>query len=327
MKSKHRIGLAILLLAILASVLFFVVSRSSDESRPTQLEKVSLRLQWLTQAQFAGYFVAKEKGFYSDRGLDLTINPGGQDFNALSLVAAGSDTFGIWTADQVLIGLEKSAPVKVLGAVFDRSLAAFMVHEDSNIASPKDFEGKTVGLYAGYDTETIYLYLLSKYNVDRSTIKETPLQYDLGRFFTRQVDVWPVYIVNQPIVAARNGVRVRLLTPDQFGLKLYSDVLIANTAFLEKKPQLAQAFLEATALGWEYAAKNPDETIAILKRIDPSLDEIQQRQMLEVSIRALGNRNPKFAMSKENWTSLSAMLKSQGLLKSDFDALAAVGMK
>ena len=325
--SLRSIGAAVALaLVALVGYLYFS-HRTPASPAGSQLTPVSLRLQWITQAQFAGYYMAKEKGFYAEAGLDLKINPGGQDFNALTLVSAGSDTFGIWTADQVLTGIARGAPVTPLGAVFEKSLAAFMVHADSAIQGPKDFEGKTVGIYAGYDTETIYLHLLKKFNVDRTKIKETPLQYDLARFFTRQVDVWPAYVINQPIAAEQAKISVRLLTPEQFGLRLYSDILIANNAALQRDPSLAKKFLDATARGWDYAANNRDETLIILKRLDPSLNEAVQRRMLDICVTYIGARTPKFAMTRENWEGIASLLKEQAQIPMDFDVAAKFGLK
>ena len=102
-------------------------------------------------------------------------------------------------------------------------------------------------MYYGYDTETIYLALLKKYNVDRSKIKETALQYDLGRFLRGDVDVWPSYVINQPLAAKEAGVDVRLLTPDEFGIRYYSDSIIVSDATLQNHRDRVARFLRVRA--------------------------------------------------------------------------------
>jgi len=281
---------------------------------PPQLEKVSLRLQWLNQAQFAGFYMAKEKGYYQDEGLDVTINPGGQDYNAATLVASGSDDFGIWTADQVLLAASRGVPIRAVGVVFDRSLAAFMVKKSSGIKTPKDFEGKTVGIYYGYDTETIYLHLLKQFNVDRSKIKETALQYDLTPFLHGDVDVWPAYVINQPITARLAGVDVNLLTPEQFGISYYSDTIIVSEKTLKERHDTVVKFLKATERGWEYAINHRDETIDVVMKKDPHLDRKQQSAMLDVVADYL-NKKPMFTMDFAVWNSIASLLLEQGLLK------------
>lgn len=281
---------------------------------PPKLEKVSLRLQWLDQAQFAGFYMAKEKGYYQDEGLDVTINPGGQDYNAATLVGNGSDDFGIWTADQVMLAASRGVPIQAVGVVFDRSLAAFMVKASSGIKTPKDFEGKTVGMYYGYDTETIYLHLLKQFNVDRSKIKEVALQYDLTPFLHGDVDVWPAYVINQPITAKLAGVDVNLLTPEQFGIHYYSDTIIVSDKTLKERSDTVIKFLKATELGWEYAINHRDETIDVVMKTDSHLDRKQQSAMLDVVADYL-NKKPMFAMDPTVWNSIASLLLEQGLLK------------
>lgn len=282
-------------------------------------EKLSLRLQWLHQAQFAGFYVAKEKGFYREEGLDVTINSGGQDFNAVTLVASGSDDVGIWTADQVLLAYSRGVPIRAVGVVFDRSLAAFMVRSSSGIKTPKDFEGKTVGMYYGYDTETLYLHLLKKFGVDRSKIQETALQYDLGRFYSGEVDVWPAYAINQPLAAKQAGIGVNLLTPEQFGIRYYSDTIIVSDSTLRKRRDSVVKFLRASQQGWEYALAHRDEAVDIVLTFEPHLDKEHQKQMLDVVAEYVNKKEPMFSMDRDTWDSIAVTLVDQGLLKESPD--------
>ena len=319
-RSQHRrLRLLIVIAASLAVIIFltvFAIQHFCEErSNSPGLEKISLRLQWLHQAQFAGFYIARDKGFYADEGLDVTINPGGQDYNAATLVASGSDDVGIWTADQVMLAFSRGMPIRALGTVFSRSLAGFMVKKESGINKPKDFEGKTVGIYYGYDTETIYVHLLKKYDVDRSKIKETALQYDLSRFFSGEVDVWPAYVINQPLVAKKVGVEVNVLTPDQFGIKYYSDTIIVNEKTLHDRRNEIVKFMRASELGWRYALDHRDEAIDSVMKTAPHLDREVQRLMLDVVAEYIGKRDPMFAMDRDVWNSIAIILTDQGLLK------------
>ncbi|WP_100177925.1 ABC transporter substrate-binding protein [Bradyrhizobium nitroreducens] len=312
--NRRLIATIAVILLIAASIFWLFQFRQRTEI--TNLTRVSLRLQWLDQAQFAGFYVAAAKGFYKKRGLDVEINPGGPDFNAMTLVASGSDTFGIWTGDQIALGMSKGLPLVPIAAIFDQSLAAFMVKADSSIRSPKDFEGHTVGMYYGYDTETIYLELLKRFGVDRTKVRETPVQFDLGRFFTGDVDVWPAYVINQPIAAEQNGIKVRLLTPKQYGIKYYSDVLFTRSDYLQKNSEIVSAFLSATVEGWTYALAHRDEATDIVMARAPNLNREQQRKMLDVVGEYLNLKsNSKFLLDPATWQSIESLLTNQGLLK------------
>lgn len=307
MKTKHII---ITIVAILIIVISFnlVLNRQNSIKEP-HLNKMSLRLQWLHQAQFAGFYVAKDKGYYAQFGIDLTINSGGQDFNAATLVGTKSDDFGIWTADQVLLAASNGVPIQAVGAVFYKSLAVFMVHADSKIKTPKDFECSTVGMYYGYDTETIYKALIDKFYVDKTKIKETALQYDLQRFFNRDVDVWPAYIINQPIIAEQKGCPVRLLHPEDFDIRYYSDTIIVNKDTANNSPNLVINFLAASEMGWQYALKHPEEATQIVLKYATSSDPEFQQKMLTSTFNYLTTKGGMFEMSIETWESIKSLLE------------------
>ncbi len=302
---------------LLAGVLFPACQQKPPTE--TQLIKVSIRLQWVHQAQFAGVYVAKEKGFYSEKGLDVTIFPGGADFNAIKLVAAGSNDFGIWTADQLVLARAQGVPVKAISAVFQKSLACFIAKESSGIKSPRDFVGKKVGMAYGYDSETLYVAMLKKLGVDRSKIREIPVQYDLARFWRGEIDVWPAYRINQPITAEQLGVPINIIDPAEFGIESYSDVLFTTDKMIYEKPALVEAFLSATLKGWQWALSHPEEAARIVLQQDSHLDYQHELAMLRIEA-PLVQPSPEVAvgtMRRSVWESIRRMLLDQGALKTD----------
>jgi NitT/TauT family transport system substrate-binding protein len=138
-----------------------------------------------------------------------------------------------------------------------------MVHSDSGIQSPRDFVGKIVAMSPG-GVETKYRGMLATNNVDRSQITEVPFEFNLEPFLSRRVDVWPIYVTDQPNVARKQGVDVRILVARDFGVTTIGDGLFTTEAFLAANPNTTQAFIDATLKGWEYSVANLDETIKIL---------------------------------------------------------------
>src|SRR3954463_15578172 len=130
------------------------------------LIKASLRLKWLPQAQFAGFYVAQAKGYYKDEGIDLTINPGGPNLLTENLVATGADTFGLsGGTDSVFAGVEKGLPIVSIGVAHQITPFVFVVRKDGPVKSLKDFEGKKVTAWftgANY----VLLGMLAKAGVD-----------------------------------------------------------------------------------------------------------------------------------------------------------------
>lgn len=314
MKTRTSFALSVLLSILIAAPLLMF---NSCNQRHSEVDKATLRLQWIHQAQFAGFYVAREKGFYKERNIDLDIHQGGTQYNVPTLVAEEREDFGIWVGDQVLASFDKNKlPVRAIGTVFNRSLACFMVRADSDIRTPSDFRGKTVGIYPGFDTETIYVELMKRFGVDRAQVKEYPANYTIVPFLEGKVDVWPSYVINEPIDAADHGVNVRILPPDSFGIKYYSDTLIVNEKTLRERRHLVVRFLEASEKGWRYALSHPDEAIDIVLKYDPSLKREHEKKMLEAMAPYLNATDPLFKMSPEVWKSMSDILQAQGAVTS-----------
>ena len=107
--------------------------------------KASLRLKWLPQAQFAGFYYAQAKGYYKDAGIDLTINPGGPNLLTENLVATGADTFGLsGGTDSVMGAIDKGLPIVAVGVAHQITPFVFVTRADGPVKSLKDFEGKKV---------------------------------------------------------------------------------------------------------------------------------------------------------------------------------------
>jgi len=239
-------------------------------ARTLETTNVSVRLLWVPQYQFAGYIVAKVKGFYDEVGLNVTLNPGGPEIAVVPLVSSGSDSFGVETPDTVLLARERGIPLVTLATFFQASPGGFMVHSDSGIKGPADFVGKTVGMSPG-NLQTEYLGMLAANKIDRSKITEVPFDFNLEPFLSKRVDVWPIYVTDQPNVARKQGADVRVIVARDFGVSIMGDGLIATESFVARNPNTTQAFVDATLKGWEYAAEHQEETVAILAQYNKEL--------------------------------------------------------
>jgi ABC-type nitrate/sulfonate/bicarbonate transport system substrate-binding protein len=292
-----------------------------------EVSQVSMRLQWFPQFQFAGYIVAREKGYYRDAGLDVTINPGGPDLVSLPLVASGADTFGSTGADTVLIAREQGIPVVALATWFQASPVAFMVHSDSGIRRPQDFPGHTVGMFYGDNVETEYRALLAASGVDRASVNEVPGDFSLTPFLERRVDIWPVYATDQPNTARREGAQVDLILARDYGVQLMGDVLFTTEQFAREHPRTVKAFVEATLRGWEDAVANPDEAVRLLLAYNPELDQGQLEFEAEETIKLLRYGPGERCLGindRSLWEAEAAQLQSLTILQDPPDLDAAV---
>jgi NitT/TauT family transport system substrate-binding protein len=249
-------GVALLLLLPLAAC---------KKRESAGLEKASLRLAWVYDMAEVGIFVAKDKGFYAEEGIDLEIKPGGFGLDPLKLVAAGSDTFGVGGGVNLLLAREKGLPLVSIAAEFQETPVGFIARKDSGTVNFSDFKGRRVGIQTGADTDTIYRALLKKFNMTSSDVKEVPIQFDPTPFVSGQIDVLPGYVTNQPITLANQRIETKVITAASQGLNIYGNVYFASEKCLKDNPDLAKRFLRATKKGWEVALASPPDAIASIR--------------------------------------------------------------
>ncbi|MGJ7613687.1 MULTISPECIES: ABC transporter substrate-binding protein [unclassified Variovorax] len=246
-------------------------------------EKVSLRLKWLAQAQFAGFYVAKAKGFYDQAGLDLTINPGGPNLNVETLVASGNDTFGLaGGTETVLLAREKGLPLVCIGVTVQKTPFTYVAYKDSGITKVQDFAGKKVATWFTGTQYTLYSMLASA-GVKQADLTIVPQSGSLAPFVEKQFDVAAATYYNELNTLKEQGLgdKLVLIKPDDYGVVVQQDTVLVSEKYRNEKPQQVQAFMNATVKGWKYALQNKKEAIDIIMAASPSLNRPHQEAMLD----------------------------------------------
>ena len=258
-----------------ATVLALAVSLCvSGPAEAKDLEKASVRLKWLPAAQFAGYYVAKDKGWYEAEGIDLTINPGGPNIIGENLVGAGTDTFGHGGgAASLLQARAKQLPIIGIGMLFQETPYRFVALPKSGIAKFADLKGKKISTWFT-GTQFILQGLLKKEDL-LSTVQVVPQAASMQPFLQGQVDAATVTIYNEMQVLKRDGV-TNLVTfnPADMGVNLPNESIIANEKVVRENPKLVQAFLNASLRGWVYALTHPGEAVDSVMKAAPSTNRV-----------------------------------------------------
>jgi NitT/TauT family transport system substrate-binding protein len=322
-RRNSLIAIFVLVLAIAAYV-FVARPQAPDNVAATSAtdapQRVQVRLKWVHQAQFAGFYAAQETGLYAKNGLAVSLNPGGPDFPAIQLVANGGEDFGVTGADQLILAREKGAPVVAVAVIYRRSPMVMFALEKSGIKTPKDFEGRKVGVKLGGNEELTYRAVMKNANVDVKRITEVPVKFDMASFFTGGVDVWPGYAINELIVAQEKGFPVTVVKPADYGVDLYADTLFTTETMLRDKPQVVERFVRATLEGWAYAIQHKDETVGFTLKQSDKLNRDHEMRMLEASIPLLKpDDKPLGWMDASKWQEMHTLLRTVGFLKSDID--------
>ena len=306
---------------ILVFTLFYTFKNKevTNNKTPEQVRKVSLRLKWLDQAQFAGFYVANNKGLYKDKSLEVTINPGGPEISPVQMVVSKVDNFGITGADQIILAREKGIPVVTLAVIYKDSPVAIGSLKKNNILLPKDLVWKKVGLIYGRDEETIYRALLAKEKINSKNVNEVALLAGLSQLTTNAIDAQILYEINEPVLLAQQGFEVNLIKPRDYGIQFYSDVLFTTEDMIKENPEEVKNFVQASLNGWKLVFENPEEAIGEVLSVNSSLDRNHQTRFLELSKPLITGNGDMGYSDKKVWEAMQDTLLSQGILKNSVD--------
>jgi ABC-type nitrate/sulfonate/bicarbonate transport system substrate-binding protein len=294
------------------------VSGNSSGDEAKDLKKVVLRLKWVHQAQFAGFYAAVEQGYYKEAGLDVEIYPGGPDFPSVQMVASGSEHFGVTGADQILLAREKGVPVKAVSAIYRETPFVLFTLKESGLTKVEDLVGHKVGVKLGGNEELTYRAMVKSAGVDAKAIEEMPVKYDLSPLLSGQVKAWPGYVINEVLAAQEQGREVNIIKPGDYGINFYADTLFTTEELMEKDPELVKHFVQASMKGWAYALEHPEEAAAYGLKYADNLNLEHEVNMMKASIPLLQPDNlPLGKMDAKEWETLQNSLMELGFLKSE----------
>jgi NitT/TauT family transport system substrate-binding protein len=239
-------------------------------------DKVTIQLKWVTQAQFAGYYVAKAKGFYKDADLDVTINPGGPDVAPPQVIAGGGADVVIDWMPSALASREKGVPLVNISQTFKKSGLELTCRADTGIKSPADFKGKTLGVWFG-GNEYPFLAWMAKLNLktDGSAggVKVIKQGFNVDPLLQKQADCISTMTYNeywQVIDAGYKPSQLVVFKYSDEGVATLEDGLYVIEAKLKDPAFVAKMakFVKASEKGWDWAKKNDKEAAKIVLAAD-----------------------------------------------------------
>ena len=261
------------------------------------LKKVKLQLQWVTQAQFAGYFAAVEQGFYKAEGLDVEIVEGGVDIVPQTQLANGAVDFAISWVPKALQSRENGAGITDIGQIFQRSGTLQVSFKDAAITGPADLKSKKVGNW-GFGNEFELFAGMTKAGLDPA--KDVTLvqqQFDMQALLKKDIDAAQAMRYNEyaQVLEAKNPATGALYTPDDFsvidwneqGTAMLQDAIWANTEKLKGDTDYqdtAVKLLKGSMKGWIYCRDNADACVDIVVGKGSKLGKSHQAwQMNEIN--------------------------------------------
>lgn len=301
MKRQSTLLFGVIAIVAVAALIFFQKQKSAPAT-PPQTQKVSVRMKWFYAGTMTGWFAGKEQGAFKDNGIDLEINPGGPDNSSIKLVAAGSDMFGVAGADEVLIAREKGIPVVAIGVLFKESPICFISKKSKGITSPSQWDGKTVEVSYGDNSEIQFRALVKKYGV--KNIKEVPYTFSLLPFIQDKVDVSVAYKMDQVVTLKGQGIDLDIISAKEHGINPYGDVVITTEKTLKENPDLVRRFMEATVKSFQWSIDHPDQAVPLLIKNTSNLKAENESQVWHETIPFLtaeGGASKIGVMNPDRW--------------------------
>lgn len=231
---------------------------SGGEDKP--LKKVTLQLKWSHAFQFAGYYAAKEKGYYREAGLDVDIVEAVPGVDPVREVVDGRAQYGVGTSS-LLLQRNDGKPVVVLAVIFQHSPYVLLTRQDRKIQSVHDLVGKRLMIEP--QAEEILAYLHCE-GVPGSSITLVEHSFDYRDLVKGNVDAISGYVTNQPYYLDRIGFPYQSYSPRSAGIDFYGDNLFTSEKELEEHPSRVKAFREASLRGWRYAMGNQREVADLI---------------------------------------------------------------
>ncbi len=294
----------------------------------TAQDKLTLQLKWVTQSQFAGYYVAKEKGFYADENLDVTILPGSPNIAPEQVMAGGGADVAVAWAGGALVAREKGVPLVNIAQPYAKSGLMMICPTETGITTEADFPNRTLGVWF-FGNEYPFFAWMNKLGLatDGSDggVKVLQQSFDIQPMIQQQADCISVMTYNeygQALDAGYGPDNLTIFNYTDMGNDLLEDGLwaledrLADPAFADQMVR----FVRASMKGWDYALANLDEAARIVVDSDDTGAATfeHERYMVGEVTKLMGDANGK--LNTEVWDRTVQALLAQSILTTEPDA-------
>ncbi len=311
---------------LLAALLTGCAAPALTTPTPGQVA-IRLPVGYIPNVQFAPLYVAMEKGYYRDAGLEMTIDYSFET-DAAALVGANQLQFGVVSGEQVLLGRSQGLPLVYVLNWYQQFPVGVVALKDKNITRPEDLRGKKIGTPVLYGASYIgFRALLEAGGLTEQDLGqlETIGFNQVEALSTGQVEAAVVYIANEPAQLEAAGFPVSVIRAGDY-LSMVGNGIITNETTLKNNPDLVRRFVTATWKGLEYTREHPDEAFEISKKYVENLaqaDEKVQKEVLATSIGLWEGTQPLGKTDPQAWQNMHDLLLRMGLIPQALDLAPA----
>lgn len=240
---------------------FILITLYAKDTESLNLEKIKLQLHWKHQFEFAGFYAAKEKGFYKDVGLDVDFIESNHKTNIVDDIVEGRADYGL-TYSSLIIEYMKGKPIVFVANFFKQSPLVLVTQE--NIHTPADLKNKKIIGLSDNNHKEIVLTMLNKFNIITDDFQNIPKEYTIQNFIDKKIDAISVFTTNEVFTLNKLGIKYNILDQDTFGTKFYDLNLFTSKNELINNSTRIEKFKQASIRGWEYALTHKEELVDII---------------------------------------------------------------
>jgi polar amino acid transport system substrate-binding protein len=243
--------------------IFLLVILSIISINASNLKKVSLQLQWKYQFQFAGYIMAKEKGFYKDAGIDIDIKEWRHGIDMVDEVITENSEYAV-SRPTSLIDISNGKEIVYLATIYQSSPLILLTDKSLGIKTIKDFKNKRIMTTGDLNNDSSILSMLYSQGVKIDDFIVQQPTFNVKDLLNNKTDLIASYISNEPFILKQLGGNPIIFRPKDYGFDFYNDLVITSKKHLEKNPIEVKNFRDASLKGWEYSFSNIEETVNVI---------------------------------------------------------------
>lgn len=239
--------------------LLFVINLNAQTNN-----KVTLYLDWLNQFQFAGYYIAKEKGYYNNFGLDVDIKEfNNSNSNIVKEVMTQDAVYGVGKSS-LIIDKFNGNDVVLLSSVYQASPLVLISLKDSNIKNPRDLKNKKIMITDDAITSASINSMIISQGINLDEIIVQKHSFDINDLKNKKTDAMACFLSNEPFLLEKQNIQYNILNPNDYSFDFYEGILYTSQKELLNNPSRVQNFNKASLKGWEYAFNNIEETAKLI---------------------------------------------------------------
>ena len=244
-------------------ILFILFLLFSHTLYSQELKKVTLQLSWFNQFQFAGYYMAKEKGFYEELGLDVEIKPFEFGIDIPKNINDGKIDFAVGR-ETLILEKVKNPNIVALYALFQSTPLILMSTKESGINNINDFSNKKIMTTIDDASEVSLKAMITSNKVKLENLTFLKHTHNIDDLINKNTDVISAYISKSPYTLQKKGVEFNIFDPKKYGFDMYSDLLYTNQDLIDNDLNTVLSFKKASLKGWEYAYSNIEESAEVI---------------------------------------------------------------